>query len=51
MSVTPTCPVRYDPLDEATLADPYPVLAPLRSALARAEELSDDVSAALEATA
>ncbi|MEU2730584.1 cytochrome P450 [Streptomyces griseoviridis] len=27
----PTCPVRYDPLDEATLADPYPVLAALRA--------------------
>lgn len=31
MAVTPTCPVRYDPLDEATLADPYPVLAALRA--------------------
>ncbi|MFE2470546.1 cytochrome P450 [Streptomyces mirabilis] len=31
MAATPTCPVRYDPLDEATLADPYPVLAALRA--------------------
>ncbi|ALV39339.1 cytochrome P450 [Streptomyces sp. CdTB01] len=31
MAVTPTCPVHYDPLDEATLADPYPVLAALRA--------------------
>lgn len=31
VAVTPTCPVRYDPLDEATLADPYPVLAALRA--------------------
>ncbi|MGW7130926.1 hypothetical protein ACWGIA_21655 [Streptomyces bobili] len=31
MAVTPTCPVRYDPLDEATLTDPYPVLAALRA--------------------
>jgi hypothetical protein len=31
VAVTPTCPVRYDPLHEATLADPYPELAALRA--------------------
>ena len=34
MAVTPTCPVRYDPLDEATLTDPYAVLAALRAQMA-----------------
>ncbi|MDQ0904090.1 cytochrome P450 [Streptomyces canus] len=30
MAVMPTCPAPYDPLDDATLIDPYPVLAVLR---------------------
>ncbi|MGV4891993.1 cytochrome P450 [Streptomyces viridosporus] len=31
MATLPACPVRYDPLDAATLADPYPVLTALRT--------------------
>lgn len=31
MAVMPTCSAPYDPLDDATLNDPYPVLAALRT--------------------